>query len=805
MDQNMIWGYIILILSCLLLVIAIAALIVKKTHKIWYVAGFMFFSVLLLHISLNVAYPYDYSGVNTEKLNISDILTRIVAHTFQAFSLDLDYNEIIATGYAAFYCEQFKCGVYIFYTMSILMTVLAPATGGFAVFGVLLHFFPYLRFVFSFSATKFIFSELNECSIETAESIARKKEYLKKHKNERKIYGEDRYKRLKKSIIIFTDVYVDSSEERSSELLERAKKIGAVCMRDDVLERKIFWLFRFKNKKAVYFLVDVQEENNLKIAVSLLTDDKKKMMWARCKARQLWTKTKDVELYVFNKNEDAYEIINTAYKNLKKSYKDLKVQFKVINEFKNLVYRLIGGYELAENEKINRSDIEAEGVSYPLYYSLFKDNGVNKWIDLSKLSVVIVGGGRIGKEFFKAAYWCGQMIASKDKNGFVPTKLTITVISQYATETRKGLRFEMPEAFDRSEAEYFNAHFIDAEFGESGDEDACFEKLFKAHCKEADYVLVALGNDDLNIRAANWVKRTLDRYNIGNLKNVPINYVIENKDLCDSLQTYHYTQDKNTKDDKENKDIRNDRDKGCILHPFGSLSHRYDVDNIYMSGIEKLALVLDNANDNESDEDCECGGQFIADDYKRNSSVASVIHYSYKLVSLGILKELKLLKIDKTEPYFDFTIDFKNNDMVDALCWLEHRRWCAYIRSTGYTCPTAKEFYYYAFKDGMFITHKNERLKYHPCLVSSGPTYKDLNSYLKEEDIKKEIEKLSQSKTDLPLEDWLNDIIPDKELDALEKISLIASSFGQYKNFKDNDIRMVRTMSEYYGKTGDVI
>ena len=763
-------GYAFAVLAYAAFFAGVMAAVKKKKHKLWWFAGLMLVTVVFLQTSINVAYPFDLES--GERLSGLALAARSVSTVFQTFSMDAGYVEIILLGEAAF-----GGGAPLFCYLSFAMTVIAPATGGFAVFGLLCKFFPYLwLYVYGYKRTRYVFSELNEYSIEIAESIAQKKNEAKSGES-RTIPDEDK-RWLKSSVTVFTDVYTDGDAEISSELFERARKIGAICVKDDISECNIRPFFGKKNKKIVYFLTDKDEENNLKTATAVLAPDNKKLRRAG-----------HLELYVFTQNEDAGGIIHDAYRKLTDSErgKGADVYCKTINEYKNLVYRLIDGYDDGK-------------TSYPLYRNL-KDG---KHGDLSKLSVLVVGGGRIGKEFIKAAYWCGQMLKSVDPapktasaekadgksvstaktkrtsarsvataekaDGdavwlpFEPTALKISVLAANAKETERKLAFEMPEVFSDSVKahRYCDFYFSDVDYG-----TACggFSTEFEQKCRDADYVLVALGDDELNIQAAHWIKRSLDRVNIGGSSRIPVNYVIENADLCRALAHHDASVS----------------ERGCVLHAFGSLAQRYDFDNICMSELERRAWIADRAHGGRTDK-----SEFLMNDYALDSSIASVMHYPYKSVVLG--------NSDHTE-----TLE-KLRANSAAVYWLEHRRWCAYIRSIGTRCPSADEYLAYAFEGTSYnnaaVKSADVKLKLHQCLLECGaslPSSKDIEKWhkLHETEIKDAVDRAKKTPTNARLDEWLYAATPflPAEYDALDRLGVLVGI-----DYKAYDVKIVRDL-----------
>lgn len=799
--------------------------IIPIRHKVPWLTGAVVLIVLLLQISVNVACPYDF-GDSNERLTVGALIARVVSGTFQYFSLDAGYTEIIQIG------AKLPSGcVYVFYVLACSMTVIAPIMGGFAIFGVLGHFFPKLVLWRSIKPTKYVFSELNEYSIETAESIAELKKKLASDKTARENYllkyGKQGYAEIMRSVIIFTDVYADKASEVDSELLQRASDINAICLKDDVLTRKIYWicgaLYRavtHTQKKVVYFLMDRADfqsdkgvESNLQTAVSLLSTEKSKMMWAKTHWWQFGMKTTDVEIYVFSQSANADGIIREAHGEWVKNYvlgldkkrrteeeialericagkklssadcpldeqqkktlrayriaryekylvkaqkvlsdarkkhiivvsdgvdntndsprahvvayntaetvsfrairtdlenavadcadlysainaidKILKiananfsvlpsgVTYKTINEYQNLVYNLINAY----------ADDDPTKTSYPLFRGLARtDDGK---YDTKKLNILVLGGGRIAKAFIKSAYWCGQML-----NGDGATKLRMAVMSMDAPQSESMLRFEMPDAFDPTNSDYSvnpdsycEFDFVPAQYGT----DKFVEKFNdlatgRAWAKDQtnfkhergtidiDYVLVALGADNVNMQAADWIRRELGKFGSGSGKVIPINYVIENDALCSAL-------------------AHDEQSENCVLNPFGSLKDRFAFDNVCITDLERRALIADSTHGGGSGKQ-----SFLLDNYSRNSSIAAALHTPYKRTC----------------------IDFSADDYARHSYWLEHRRWNAYMRSTGFKCYTAHEFATLAVKTdkngNKFISPKNKDLKLHVCLLET--------------------------------------------------------------------------------------
>ena len=816
----MILGFIIAVLSLILFLIGILYIITSTKKRMMVFILFSVSAVFALQISFNVAFPFDYGSIGAtdiltgeplpyEPVGWAVCIVRVISHSFQFFSLDADYVELVTVCQSAFANSLMWLPV----ALVIVYAVIAPATAAFAILATIISIIPGLRLFFNLSFTKYVFSELNERSIELAESIVQKKKDLKTNRNKRLLYGADKWKELKSSVIVFTDVYTDKEAEESSELLERAKQIGAICLRRDVLSLRIHWLFRrVKSRKIVYVLMDTDESINISSAVSLLTD--KNTHWKRtlqssseCKTKKF--KTDRADFYVFSRDEETATVVertlsqfNNEDNGTDHSYDEVSV--RAINEYKNLVYRLIDG-----NPDVKETANDKGFVSYPLYHALLSKTEKGKLASSAdKLSIVILGGGRIGTEFLKAAYWCGQILApsaylpesrtGKVKSDIFPMlNLNITVLDANADALEKQMRFEMPDAF-RLEDEhknknlqpyYCNFKFIKTTypaidtFSVEGNADKPFKEYFHEYCETADYVLVAFGDDNLNFKAAKWVARYLDTVNLLNPKEIPVNYVIEKSGLCDTLShNVHQSECK----------------FGCILNPIGALSQQNNYDNVFIGDLAYNAHLLDR----EAHGNKDTFQKFVSNQYNFNSSVASSIHLQYKRVSINGEFDVKRYR--------------------EQLYWIEHRRWCAYMYTLGYRCPTAAEFVNYSLKigdDGKSLVktdtgYKNDILKMHPCLLESAKSIlsieeimrswganNDFDRELKKKELSEKIIQFKKSPTDISLDDWLKTIyIENKKIDSLDKLSILGCIYFKKDgandlNYKQYDIEMVNYLN----------
>ncbi len=800
--------------------------------------GYLFMAALILSV---IALEVGFVIGKNEDVPAAQKVAEVFSHTFQFFTLDADYTGMIAGGAAAYPLG----GVIFFYILSCAYTVIVPMAGGFFLFQLLCAVVPRCTLWFNRKKTKFVFSELNERSISIAEDIARISWELGLFRRRKFDFAKNNidFKEepwLKSVCIIFTDVYSDDQSETRSELLMRAKRIGAICLKDDILERPFHWVRTAKNKKVVYFMMSISEEENLTQSVSLLTE--KRGLWMSLSKKPPYLfKTENMEMFVFVQSEGAGALIDVARKKFCK-----KNTVKVINEFRNVVYRMMDDSELMDRLIFGglKEDEQTMEELSP-FYRVWK-NYITKDINGRSLRLVVFGSGRIAKECIKTVIWCWQMLSSlrkeprKDAQGNALTeksysceKIEIIVLSQNANRFKQELFFELPDII----SQYGTIAFYEVSFNT---EEFC-KKFHNSGAANAQRVLIAFGDDEMNLQAAQWAERELinSRAHLESPSPVIIDYAVENDGLYEMM----------------------DRGKGalqrtpwCIVRPFSTMKECFSYSSIRMDALERRALQAERTHYNQT------VSGFLSS-YNRDSSVAVALHFPYKLFCLDPNQG------EKTQSEYFFKIMGKDNtkSCKDQLYWLEHHRWCAYMRTRGFRCPTAKQFATMAFDVGnRFLAgrHKSNERMLHACLFESSPDYcsteqlllayatarypddpnrlGDILQYVRTirrtradalcmrkrsgdclaerneafdgiralmeaecKALQKEIALLrSKESEDLPLSDWLGGLFPEIQADALDKLSLVVTlcigkSYGgeeRYADFKRYDIDMTRNL-----------
>lgn len=660
-----------------------------------------------------------------------------LVHTLQTFSLDEDYTEYITNGrimMAAAFGEGTKA-IDIYGVYAAVLNFLVPVAGGAIVFEIISEFSPRMRLLFAnlrVWTKKYYFSELNDNSLALAKNI------VDIERN--------------KACIIFTDAYTDDEEEKGSERLSKAKSIGAICLKDDLLN------IRLHGRTPKIFLIDGSEISNLQSLTALLERRDKK--------------TNNAQIFIFssdkkfsNIDEDVAFIVNQEEK------MDMMPAVIPVNGLRNMACRLF--------------------VDVPLYEPLLNNDSSKE----KTIIVTILGSGAIGTEFFLTTYWCGQML---------DCKLHINVVSKEKQNEendskREGnfegrINFINPEILktnnpnsdlliysedgERSEP-YFSYKYRESDVLS----DDFVTLMEEPELLNTDYFIVALGSDEDNLEVANKLRQIVGVHHMYSApkKKTVISYVIYNSELCCALnkkQKYNYVPN----DDENNISVPD-----VFMVAFGDLDSVYSVQNVFLEDISNSALELQKTYDLqksmlEAEKKIKYGkNKRFKDIYSYQSNLAKRFHRKYKMFSAGFIEsgiftfdektvdaETEFIKFITLTPKDDKIkgLNKTKKELLDELAWLEHRRWCAYLRTKGFTNPGKSDRGDYKYVKYLNIdnkehtskeAHKFISLKLHPCLVEcskkgiASSRFDDRGFLITESEVKQ-----------IPSTDYLDDLSNDR-------------------------------------------
>lgn len=690
---------------------------------------------------------------NTELGFIETLLDSFI-HALQSFSMDADYTKYTKTGKAILENSGYHTLSASYGVMISFLNALAPVLGGAILLEILSASFPILSIYRRPFRHKFVFSEMNEDAVTLAEDIV-------KNHNYKVVIPTHRFFR---PLLIFTDAYKDNESENTSELFNRARAIGAVCIRNDLLHLSLR-----RSNGVDYFLMDLETNRNLSILASLLNNNPKKKLWPmhviEGKEEPL------VRIFTFLKSETECEIAATIYK---RSENCKYVIARNIQDYRNATINLL--------------------YSVPLFLPLLK-----KEKPVSSLTVSILGSGYIGEEVFKNVFWCGQM------NNI---QLYINVISNNAKALQRRIEERCPELREScqkysdllkcSERQGYNAPYCKYQFTEIEDVRLLSDlssRVSDGVFESTDYYVIALGRDDLNLEVMNILKKKIMKD--GLQKDIKKNPVI-------ALALY----DGNLADAVRVVDPQNDMEapeQAPYIIPFATRESRFSCKNVFMSEITESAQASGILYTKEKAE------KESADEYSYWANLVRTVHVPYKMYGIGAVNEINYKESE------GFQIQYKEMDYREKekeLSWIEHRRWNAFLRAQGFAHPTPDQYNkYYAhhiFNIGNMSKkqqkecvrmHKNIELKLHPCLVESSiennlfdPNNQDNLDMVTNDDYHKELNALKGAN------------IPEKDIQ--EMIGDISNmDYKQYDSYRE-DYALGKTIYEqaikYYRKNNEL-
>lgn len=579
-----------------------------------------------------------------------------------------------------------------------ILYVVAPVL----TFGNVLSMFKNLkgeaRFYFWKKRPFYIMSELNVCSVAMAESI---------------INTAD--ERKEKPIIVFTDVF-EQNEEDDYELLLKVRDLNAICMKKDISHLNI----SKKKGKVEIFVIGETESENIEQAIKLTEAHK---------TRQ------NVSIYVFATTAGAGYVIDSLDKG--KYTLDSKFEKRVTDDPRGLLY--------GDAWKNNRIDVDGgfylrriNCVDSLALHTISDKETVTAVREAAKadktVSVLIIGMGSYGKQFFKTALWFYQL------DGY---KLEINIFDADTDgndSVKKHLEQECPELISKNpcsedgEANY-DIRFFSGIDCFSSDFDKCFDSSESgARLKRTNLAFVMLGDDDKNIEASVMLRKLFDRKkHLGNgdvkkasVNEMPIIYAVVYDDQKASNLSGHGSTLKNHKDNSynirfigdrasqysyknilENKDIEHD---AFLYHTdwlrkTAQLRHCYETDPEFKKKVDANRadtnpiywgdeyMFYKGADGNldfygavNIKEILDISKQYVNYEYYRHSSIAKAMHK------------------ESTDEYY-LSAEGHNDVCTCEVCEnrrkTEHMRWNAYMRTLGYV-------------EGK----RNDRGKTHPDLCS---------------------------------------------------------------------------------------
>ena len=645
----------------------------KKYNGMAYNSKLIFFTICLTISMCSLQFSAEYYGQILADGNkgVLEILASSFLHTLKAFGADDNFlngtEHLKLFIFDVFPAEIIDDAIGRYNAIASVMAIVAPITSATIFFELLTNFFPRLKYFtlhFKVFREKYFFSELNERSITLAKSIKESKGFLSPK-------------------IVFTNVN-DSELENIKFYQIEAKRLGAICLHDNITTINK----HFFNKKKILLINDNEVEN-----LELLTDLSEGIDYKSLKKS---------EIYLFC-NDYAYMDIEKKFRSKFEGESDTPI-IVPIRHYRNLITNML--------------------EATPLYEPIVHKSKGNRI-----LNVTILGIGDIGTEMFLTTYWIGQML---------DCKLRINVVSKEPEGTFEDkLDYINPEILKttRKNDELLRIYKDKKEFSEP----YCEYKYFSCDIKsdrfddlltkvtgiaDTHYFLVSLGSDEENLSVANMLKTEIGRAHIQNkakgkeIEKTIINYVVYNSSLNKSLSDGSFVCSCSS------------YEPDIYMQAVGGIENIYSVKNIFMDNYIAGAKAADESYNKKQGKEIRKKGyeKRFKDEYEYWSNLALRLHFKYKVFSVGFITKSIFDKdyqenitnackkyIEEFRPEQDIKAEEVSRypSLVECkLQWLEHRRWCAFLRTMGFRQTTDYEKYLLNTK-----SHKHVEMKLHPCLV----------------------------------------------------------------------------------------
>lgn len=393
----------------------------------------------------------------------------------------------------------------------------------------------------------------------------------------------------KNAMVVFTNAY-ESEEDNNYELLDDARDLDAACFKKDILS--IDFRKHSKKKEISFFFISEDKTGNLDQALGLIEDYKQR---------------EHTSIFIYS-TETESELLLTA---VDKGF----IKVRRINPVRSLIYRTL--YE--------------DG-------SMLFQNARKTGEYCKKISAVVVGLGRHGKEMVKALSWYCQMDGYEiEINAFEKDPLAEEKFIAKAPEL-------MSPKFNGTKTDGEAQYKISIHSGFDVDSISFVKEIEKI--KDATYVLVCLGEDVININTAN------------NLK-----MIFERMGACPIIQAIVY----NSQEKNALTGIKNYWDQDYGIDYIGDLESNFTEKVIIDRDLEQAALEIHKKSGRDEEE-------FWKYEYYYRSSSATAIHLRARN-ACGILDG-------------EGGLSEEQNELLEAL---EHRRWNAYMRAEGYVYSGSQE------------------------------------------------------------------------------------------------------------------
>ena len=381
-----------------------------------------------------------------------------------------------------------------YYPSQVMLWILAALGTASFVFMLARTLLNSMRLQLSRKRPIYYFSSLNEKSFILANSL----------------YQESKDKRESdRPLLVFCQV--DTGDENSTQIQysAEAEEIGAIFEKDPVYSLKIKDPLR---QQVRIFLMDENEDANI---LSLLRMEEQ--VCPAIPGRNQDVNTAQIpksDIYVFSTHESTELIFDKTLQSFQELIRDRKMvpryNFHLIDETRLIVQKLLLEHPLYE----------------PLFYVSPQDGPPRPDADRNdQISVLAIGGGQLGMELVRGAMICGItdsydfQIQVIDQNAdalekqfrYFSSYKECFESSEVSAEERKSNRIRLPDIFNGSDG---IGASIKPVFHKADCRSTDFEEILDKYCIHSNYIVIATGDDELNISTARYLQRWYARQDI---------------------------------------------------------------------------------------------------------------------------------------------------------------------------------------------------------------------------------------------------------------------------------------------------
>lgn len=348
-------------------------------------------------------------------------------------------------------------------------------------------------------------------------------------------------------------------------------------------------------------------------------------------------RTKKAKIYIFSDNPIAHEVID----GIKKTAPLQHIQV------------------ISTNALLMREIL----WDYPLFSNMHTPD---------ELNVTVLGVGDFGGYFAKNSLWCATLPDCKLRLNLVDADKEENILRRVSDNIPK---------------DYFDIEI----FSENINTNCFFDRISNSRLKNSDYILVAMGNDDLNISISRKVRLHFARWG----KSPFIMTVLKNQSKFSVM-----------------KEIL--AKEGIVVT--GGAENMYSYDRMFNDRFFSRAFCVYRIVEKNYGNDVTHNDFYRQSQIDIFSSYANAIHCKYKVFYLTGAAEPTKEQIESALA-----------EKLDKIVYSEHERWVAYELLKGYVGVDREDLpRFFESNKSTGKIHKNEALKMHACITDlAGVEYVD--------------------------------------------------------------------------------